>query len=43
MTAACTAFALTFALLLIPDCCLTGRHDHGAGMTAFGAICRAQR
>ena len=43
MNAALAAFALTLALLIIPDCCLSGRHAHGAGMEAFDAICRAQR
>jgi hypothetical protein len=43
MNAIRATFALAFVLLLIPDCCLSGRHDHGAGMAAFGQICRALR
>jgi len=37
------AIALAFAALLLPDCCLTGRHAFGAGMDSFGPICRAAR
>jgi hypothetical protein len=35
--------ALTVALLFVPDCCLVGRHAHGAAMAAFGPICHALR
>jgi hypothetical protein len=31
------------AAMATPDCCLTGRHLFGAGMDAFGPICRAAR
>ena len=37
------AAALALALMVLPDCCLTGRHIHGFGMVAFGPICRAPR
>lgn len=37
------AIALAFAALILPDCCLNGRHAFGAGMDAFGPICRAAR
>jgi hypothetical protein len=37
------ALALAFAMLVFPDCCLSGRHAFGAGMDAFGPICRAAR
>ena len=33
--------ALAFAALVLPDCCLTGRHAFGAGMNALGPICRS--
>lgn len=35
------AFAFALAALVLPDCCLNGRHVFGAGMEAFGPICRA--
>ena len=35
------ALALLLAALLLPDCCLNGRHAFGAGMETFGPICRA--
>ena len=35
------ALALLLAALVLPDCCLNGRHAFGAGMEAFGPICRA--
>jgi hypothetical protein len=35
------ALALTFALLVLPDCCLDGHHAFGAGMDARGPICRS--
>ena len=41
-THACALAALAL-LLLIPDCCLLGRHAHGAAMAAYGPICRALR
>jgi hypothetical protein len=37
------AAALLLAGLLLPDCCLTGRHAHGLAMASFGPICRALR
>jgi hypothetical protein len=37
------ALALLFAGLVLPDCCLNGRHAMGSGMDAFGAICHAIR
>jgi len=39
--AAWFALALAFALMVLPDCCLTGSHAFGFGMGAFGPICRA--
>jgi len=36
------ALFVVLAGITLPDCCLTGRHMHGAGMEAFGAICRAR-
>jgi hypothetical protein len=36
-----TAFALTFAVLTLPDCCLNGRHRAGLGMDAFAFVCHA--
>ena len=41
--AAWFALALAFALMVLPDCCLTGSHAFGFGMGAFGPICRATR
>ncbi len=38
-----TALALAFATLLVPDCCLNGRHAAGFGMELFGPICHASR
>ena len=35
------AIALALAVLVAPDCCLNGHHAFGAGMDAFGPICRA--
>ena len=35
--------ALAVAALILPDCCLNGRHAFGGGMDAFGPICRAAR
>jgi hypothetical protein len=35
--------ALALAALVVPDCCLNGRHAFGAGMDAFGPICRSAR
>ena len=32
---------LAFAALVLPDCCLNGRHAFGAGMNALGPICRS--
>jgi hypothetical protein len=37
------AIVLTFAALVLPDCCVNGQHAFGAGMSAFGPICRAAR
>jgi hypothetical protein len=35
---------LLFALgaIVLPDCCLNGRHRMGDGMGAFAAICHAR-
>ena len=41
-TAHWLALFVVLAGIALPDCCLTGRHMHGAGMEAFGAICRAR-
>ena len=38
-----TALALAFAALVLPDCCLNGRHAAGFGMEAFAPICHAAR
>jgi hypothetical protein len=38
-----TALAITFAVLVTPDCCLNGRHSAGFGMEVFGLICHASR
>lgn len=38
-----SALALGLALLVLPDCCLNAGHTHGAGMAAYGPICRALR
>jgi hypothetical protein len=38
-----TAFALALAALLLPDCCLAGRHSAGFDMEAFAPICHAAR
>jgi hypothetical protein len=35
------ALVVAFALLFLPDCCLNGRHAFGAGMDAFGPVCRS--
>jgi hypothetical protein len=35
------ALALAFAVLVLPDCCLNGRHAFGAGMELLGPVCRA--
>jgi hypothetical protein len=35
------ALALTFAALVLPDCCLNGRHAFGTGMNPLGPICRS--
>jgi hypothetical protein len=37
------ALLLAIAVMVLPDCCLNGRHAFGAGMDAFGPICRAAR
>ncbi len=37
------ALAFGLAFLVLPDCCLTGGHDHGVAMAAYGPICRALR
>jgi hypothetical protein len=37
------ALALAIGLLVLPECCLLGQHARGAGMAAFGPICRAAR
>ena len=37
------ALVLGAALLVLPDCCLLGHHQAGAGMAVFGSICRAAR
>ena len=36
-----TALTLALGVMVLPDCCLTGRHAHGVGMSAYGPICRA--
>jgi hypothetical protein len=36
------ALLILVAGIVAPDCCLTGHHRHGAGMEAFGFICRAR-
>jgi hypothetical protein len=36
-----SAFALTFAVLTLPDCCLNGRHRAGLGMDASAFVCHA--
>jgi len=35
------ALAFGLAFFVVPDCCLTGSHAHGAAMPAYGPICRA--
>lgn len=35
------ALVLAFAALVLPDCCLNGRHAFGAGMELLGPVCRA--
>ena len=37
------ALAAAFAALLLPDCCLNGRHASGFGMELYGQICHAAR
>jgi len=32
---------LVLAMLLLPDCCLSGRHAFGFSMAFYGPICRA--
>jgi hypothetical protein len=39
---AALGLALALALLILPNCCLTGRHTH-AGVLMFSPICRALR
>lgn len=36
------ALFVVLAGIALPNCCLTGRHLHGAGMEAFGQVCRAR-
>jgi hypothetical protein len=35
------AALIVVAGISLPNCCLNGSHMFGAGMEAFGAICRA--
>jgi hypothetical protein len=38
-----TALGLALAALVLPDCCVNGRHAAGFGMETYAAICHAAR
>ena len=38
-----TALGLALAALVLPDCCLSGRHGAGFGMEIYAPICHAAR
>jgi hypothetical protein len=37
------ALVAAFAILALPDCCLSGRHSAGLGMDAFAFVCHSAR